>query len=172
MNSCEIFAIHCFFQVFFETHTPLFYKDFTNRVSIDSQGNLDGIKKGTVLGNVGNTGNRSNGEHLDWIVQETNSKGKKENISPLSSNLFGDYLATSTRTYEATTITGLPFDYDMKSEDAYDKVKSYYNWAYTKEKSELDYAQKLLNSYTTKYADEIWKRNLQNGVPGYYSKQK
>ena len=69
-------------------------------------------------------------------------------------------------------ITGLPFDYDMKSEDAYDKVKSYYNWAYTKEKSELDYAQKLLNSYTTKYADEIWKRNLQNGVPGYYSKQK
>ena len=31
-----------------------FYKDFTNRVSIDFQGNLDGIKKGAVWGNVGN----------------------------------------------------------------------------------------------------------------------
>ena len=58
----------------------------------------------------------------------------------------------------------------MKSEDAYNRVKSYYNWEYTNNR-DLKYAQKLLNSYTTKYADEIWKRNLKNGVPGYMSKQ-
>lgn len=107
-----------------------YLKNFgTEGVSFDGT-TMTGIIAGTVLGNVGNTGD-SEGAHLDWNTYEN---GKAPPVNPLKSKLYGEYLSTKiTATADALYLSGM----ETKSIfDNMDKIMEYYKA--TKEQSFLD----------------------------------
>lgn len=99
-----------------------YLKNFgTEGVSFDGT-TMTGIIAGTVLGNVGNTGD-SEGAHLDWNIYER-IDGKMERVFPTQSTLFGSYLRTEiTATTEALYLSGMT---KKSIADNISKIEEYY----------------------------------------------